>query len=146
MKFILFILLAFAGSITANAQIGWTLNQCRQKFGMDINPDMNVRHFKLNYNAYVFDGLHSLSGRQIWLTFDPDGTVGGIQWLKFGSPFSETEIQQHLQDASRVTWERKPSSQEGKLDWTGEQNRKIIFDANEADNGRGTWFLTITTS
>jgi hypothetical protein len=121
MKFILVILLAFAGSFTANAQIGWTLNHCRQKFGMDTDPDMNVRHFKLNYNAYVSDGLHSWSGRQISLTVDPDGTVGGIQWLKFGSPFSETEIQQHLQDASRVTWERKPSSQKENL--LGRENR-----------------------
>jgi hypothetical protein len=31
------------------------------------------------------------------------------------------------------------------LDWTGEQNGKVIFDANERDYGRGTWFLTITT-
>jgi hypothetical protein len=82
----------------------------------------------------------------IWLTFDPDGTIGGIQWLKFGSPPSEIEIQQHLRDASRVTWERKHSSQEGELDCTKEQNRKTIFDANKRDNRRGTWFLTITTS
>jgi hypothetical protein len=88
---------------------------------MDTDPDMNVRHFKLNYNAYVSDGLHSWSGRQISLTVDPDGTVGGIQWLKFGSPFSETEIQQHLQDASRVTWERKPSSQKENL--LGRENK-----------------------
>jgi hypothetical protein len=112
---------------------------------MESDRNENTYYFQLNFHSHISEGLHFWSGRQIWLTFDPDGTVGEIQWLKFGGAFSEAEIQQHLRDASRVTWKRKPFSQEGELDWTWEQNGKVIFDANEGDNGRGTWFLTITT-
>jgi hypothetical protein len=64
-----------------------------------------------------------------------------------GQGFSEVEVQQHLREASRVTWKRvNPTPNEsGELSWTGEQNDKVIFDAEEDDNGRGTVFLTITT-
>jgi hypothetical protein len=44
-------------------------------------------------------------GEHIYLTFDPDGTVGAIPWLKLdGKAFSEAEVRQHLREASRVTW------------------------------------------
>ncbi|HYY27880.1 MAG TPA: hypothetical protein VE860_08055 [Chthoniobacterales bacterium] len=67
--------------------------------------------------------------------------------MKASNGFSEAEVQKLLKEASRVTWERtEDSGQDGdELNRTGSQNGKVIFDANEGDNGRGTWFLTIKT-
>ena len=68
-----------------------------------------------------------------------------LRLAAFGEAFSEAEIQERLREASRVTWKRTPNYEPGELNWTGEQNGKIIFDANEANNGRGIYLLTIPT-
>jgi len=144
---------AFALAIgNVKAQMGWTLEQCRSHFGQ-CEIEGSTAYFRLNAKSYIVEGLHRWSGRQVWLTFDPDGAVGKIQWLKApgsvytGEGFSEAEVQQHLREASRVSWKRvnPVPNEEGELSWTGEQHGKVIFDANEDDNGRGTVFLTITT-
>jgi hypothetical protein len=145
MRLILFGLLAFAGGFNAYSQIGWKLDRCRQRFGKERDRDENIYYFGVNYHPYTSDGLHYFSGLQLLLTFDPDGTVGKIEWCKSGSAFSEAEIKHLLQDASRVTWKRKPFSEEDNLDWTGEQNGRVIFDANEEDTFLRMWILTITT-
>jgi hypothetical protein len=145
MRLILVSLLAFAGGFNAYSQIGWKLDRCRQRFGRESDRSENTYYFKLHYHPFTSDGIHYFSGLILVLTFDPDGTVGQIEWWQSGSAFSEAEIQQHLQDASRVTWKRKPFSEEDNLDWTGEQNGRIIFDANEGNNGRNMWILSITT-
>lgn len=134
------ILAACLLTVSAKAQMGWTLQQCREHFGQEFMPATDGTHY---FHVGPFGrGL----GEHVYLTFDPDGTVGGIQWVKLdGKAFSEHEIQQRLREASRLTWKRTSSHEPGELNWTGEQNGKVIFDANEADNGRGTYLLTITT-
>jgi hypothetical protein len=120
---------------TAHAQMGWTLSKCKTVFGQP---------YENNEQTYRF----WFPTRQIWLTFDPDGTVGKIDWLKFGHAFSEAEIQQHLREASNVTWRRveKPETSEfDSLFWEGLQIGSVIFEASEGSNGRGTWFLEIKT-
>lgn len=150
----------------AFAQMGWTLAQCRQHFGKEFQYDDHDGTYSfhlgpwgpkqtLHYGegvegfAVYMQGLSYLfpndSCRQIDITFDPDGTVGKIDWIKSRSAFSESEIQQRLREASRVTWQRTANSEAGELNWVGMQHGKIIFDANESDNGRGLWHLTITT-
>jgi hypothetical protein len=68
-----------------------------------------------------------------------------------GKPFSEAEIKQRLKEASGVTWKRVPYGRRtpeydwqavGKLNWIGGD---WIFRANENDNGRGSYYLTIWT-
>ena len=134
------ILAACLLSVNARAQMGWTLQQCREHFGPEFMPASGDTHC---FHVGPFGrGL----GEHVYITFDPDGTVGAIQWVKLnGEAFSEAEIQKCLREASRVTWERTPNHEPGELNWTGKQNGKVIFDANEADNGRGIYFLTITT-
>jgi hypothetical protein len=124
----------------AQAQMGWTLQRCREHFGPEFMSPAGDTHY---FHVGPFGrGL----GEHVYLTFDPDGTVGGIQWVKLdGKAFSEAEVQQRLKKASRVSWTRSADHESGELSRIGEQNGKTIFDANENDNGRGTYFLTITT-
>jgi hypothetical protein len=83
----------------AQAQMGWTLQRCREHFGSEFMPHDGDTHY---FHVGPFGrGL----GEHIYLTFDPDGTVGAIPWLKLdGKAFSEAEVRQHLREASRVTW------------------------------------------
>jgi len=139
MKNLLLLLSAAIAPFMAEAQMGWSLAQCRERF---------VREFDSNGDTYYFHvgpwgrGL----GEHVYISFDPDGTVGGIQWLKLdGRAFSEAEIRKRLEEASPITWRRTPNHEPGELNWVGIQHGKIIFDANEGDNGRGTYILSITT-
>ena len=85
-------------------------------------------------------------GENIYISFDPDGTVGTIHWIKLdGDAFSEAEIQQRLRVASHVSWQRRTDHDTGELNWVGVQNGRVIFDANEADNGQGAYILSIST-
>ena len=120
--------------------MGWTLQQCRGHFGAEfMAPSGDTHYFHLGPFGR---GL----GEHVYISFDPDGTVGSIQWLKLdGKAFSEAEVQQRLREASRVSWERSPYHEDGELNWIGKQNGEVIFEANEADNGRKTYILTITT-
>jgi hypothetical protein len=127
-------------SVAAHAQIGWTLEQCRERIGPEFQAANGDTHY-----FHVGPWGRGL-GEHIYISFDPDDTVGTIQWLKLdGEAFSEAEIQERLREASHVTWQRRNDHDTGELNWIGVQNRKVIFDANEADNGRGTYILTIST-
>jgi hypothetical protein len=141
MKTIILIFAAMSALLTAaHAQIGWTLKQCRERIGPELHAaDGDTHYFHIGPWGR---GL----GEQICISFDPDGTVGKIQWVKLdGEAFSEAEIQQRLREASHVSWQRGRDHDTGELSWIGVQNGKVIFDANEADNGQGAYVLTIST-
>jgi hypothetical protein len=138
------ILLIFAAMsvllIAAHAQIGWTLEQCRERIGPEFQAANGDTHY-----FHVGPWGRGL-GEHVYISFDPDGTVGTIQWLRLdGEAFSEAEIQWRLREASHVSWQRGRDHDAGELNWFGVHNGKVIFDANEADNGRGTYILTIST-
>ena len=140
MKAIILIFAAMAALlIAAHAQMGWSLEQCRERIGPEFHAANGDTH-------YFHVGLWGRGlGEHIYISFDPDDTVGTIQWIKLdGEAFSEAEIQQRLREASHVSWQRGDHDT-GELNWIGVQNRKVIFDANEADNGRGAYVLTIST-
>jgi hypothetical protein len=164
LKKLLLILMVLASVCTANvaqAQIGWTLAQCRKHFGHEIQEDGSpllddptARTFGIKYRPHE-EHHRGFDGRLLFVGFDPDGTVGKIKWWKFGSEFSDQEIEQLLKKASAVSWHPVPGSpgktwltediQDGPTQWVGEQNGKIIFEANEGDTQTGGWILTITT-
>jgi hypothetical protein len=126
--------------MSAHAQMGWTLDQCRRHFGQEFLPAEGDNHY------FHVGPTGTGKGEHVYIRLDPDGTVGNIAWLKMdGKAFSESEIQKHLKDASRVAWLRNSNSEEGQLHWSGYQNGKAIFEANEGNNGRGIWVLTIST-
>jgi hypothetical protein len=63
----------------AQAQIGWTLKQCRKHFGHEIQENgypllegATVRTFGIKYHR-------GFDGRLLFVGFDPDGTVGQIK-------------------------------------------------------------------
>ena len=125
--------------LMAKAQTGWTLAQCREHFGREFSSDDSTYYFHVGPWGR---GL----GEHVYITFDPDGTVGGIQWLKLdGKAFSEAEVQKRLRKASNITWERATNHEPDELKWVGIQHGKVVFDANEGDNGRGTYILSIST-
>jgi hypothetical protein len=141
MKTIILICAASAGlSVAAHAQIGWTLEQCRGRIGPEFHAANGETHY-----FHVSPWGRGL-GENICISFDPDGTVGTIQWIKLdGDAFSEAEIQQRFRVASHVTSQRRNDHYTGELNWIGGQNGKVIFDASEADNGQGAYVLTIST-
>jgi hypothetical protein len=141
MKTTILILAAMAGFlIPAQAQIGWTLKQCRERIGLEFHAANGDTHY-----FHVGPWGRGL-GEHIYISFDPDGTVGTIQWIKLdGEAFSEAEIQSRLREASHVDWQRRTDHDAGQLNWLGMQNGKVIFDANEADNRQGAYVLTIST-
>jgi len=59
----------------AKAQMGWKLAQCREHFGREFSSDESI------YYIHVGPWGRGL-GQHVYITFDPDGTVGGIQWLR----------------------------------------------------------------
>jgi hypothetical protein len=142
-------------------EMGWTLDQCRQHFGSECGVDGVTYRFHLGpwgppvpqepYSAehYYRSVDHTFgnpaTSRLVEFTLDPDGTVGKIVWMKAFNGFPEAEVQQHLREASGVNWERTGPDENGFVSWVGKQHGKIIFNATESDNGRGTWFLEITT-
>jgi hypothetical protein len=145
------IILLLATSNLAQAQIGWTLDQCRKQFGHEssercpLDDDPTIRTFPLHVHFHA-DGHRGFDGRFLYLGFDPDGTVGKIIWWKWGGEFSDEEINHLLKEASAVSWRRVSvhnDLEDGR--WVGEQNGKIIFDALEDDTGTGGWILTIAT-
>jgi hypothetical protein len=140
MKTITLIFVAMLGlSIAAHAQMGWSLEQCRLRIGPEYHASNGETHY-----FHIGPWGRGL-GEQLYLSFDPDDTVGTIQWIKLdGEAFSEAEIQQRLREASNVSWQRG-NHDTGELNWIGMQNRQVIFDANEADNGRGVYVLSIST-
>src|ERR1700746_1599950 len=105
--------------------MGWTLAQCGEHFGREFSSDESIYYFHVRPCGR---GL----GEHVCITFDRDGTVGGIQWLKLdGKAFSEGEIQKRLREASNITWERTTNHESDELNWVGIQHSKVIFDANE---------------
>jgi hypothetical protein len=58
MKTILFTLLAFAGSFTAQAQVGWTLNQCISAWGQPVaSTESDIQYLgKLYSYDFSYDG------------------------------------------------------------------------------------------
>jgi S1-C subfamily serine protease len=151
--------------------MGWTLAQCRQHFGHEIDAgytsliadaDSGLRTFGLKYRHYTreenlakdapafhFDGI------LVRVKLDLDGTVGRIQFEKSGV-FSDQEIKQLLKSASAVSWSPVPGSrksdwveeeQQRPTLWVGEYKGVILFDAEETfdyfDCGHN--FLTVTT-
>jgi hypothetical protein len=134
----LLILILCALSLSARAgEIGWSLEQCRQHFGPEYAlADRNV------YAFYSREGT-AKNFDMVFLTFDPDGTVGRIQWSRVGQAFSEAEIQRHLREASDVEWQRFSPQGEGALQWLGVQHGKVIFEASETEGRDGVWMLTI---
>jgi hypothetical protein len=85
-------------AVNARAQMGWTLQQCREHFGPEFMPANGDIHY------FHVGPVGRGSGEHVYITFDPDGTVGAIQWVKLnGEAFSEAEIQERLREASRVT-------------------------------------------
>jgi hypothetical protein len=144
MKDINKLLLMVAGSLTiiasAHAQMGWTLPQCRARFGQEfLPPDGNTHYFHVG-------PFGQGQGEHVYLGFDPDGTVGSIRWLKLnGRAFSEAEIQERLHEDSRINWSRVNRDDPDELNLVGTQNGRVIFYANEGNNGRGIYILTITT-
>lgn len=139
MEKLLLLVAAITIPLIAKAQMGWTLAQCREHFGREFDSDGSTYYFHIGPWGR---GL----GEHVYISFDPDGTVGGIEWLKLdGTAFSEAEIQKHLREASNITWQRPVDHEPGESNWVGIQHGKIIFDANESDNGRGIYILSITT-
>jgi hypothetical protein len=148
---------------SAQAQIGWTIDQCRKHFGHELWIDsggvtfgIKYRHYTPQENVGKRDApAFSYDGRLITVTFDSDGTVGKIIWKRSGD-FSDREIAQLLKSASAVSWRAVPNSPPSDCDserrsattqWVGEQHGVILFDAyeecNPFDGGHDS--LTITT-
>jgi hypothetical protein len=120
----------------ASAQMGWTLNHCHSYFGHQFQQVEDDRG-----PGYWFPGHLA---KDVYVTLDPDGTVGFVLWEKWdGSPFHEVEIQNLLPFVSNIQWLRTENP-DGHLHWTGVQNGKAIFEAVEYEH-RGTWQLAINT-
>jgi hypothetical protein len=106
-------------SVAAHAQIGWTLEQCRERIGPEFDAANGETHY------FHVGPLGRGLGEHIYISLDPDGTVGTIQWIKLdGEAFSEAEIQQRLRVASHVTWQRLNDHDTGELNWIGVQTVK----------------------
>jgi hypothetical protein len=92
MRRILFLtILIWLPSLTASAQIGWTLQQCRQHFGHEIKepytsmladtgPDaltfgIKYRHYTRQENLDRDAPVNSFDGILTRVRLDPDGTV-----------------------------------------------------------------------
>jgi hypothetical protein len=149
MKRLLLILMILTLAGNSQAQIGWTLAQCRKHFGHELSwpldDDPTARTFGIKFHPHQ-ERVRGFDGRLLYMGFDPDGTVGKIKWSKFGGEFSAEEMNRLLGRASAVYW--RPVSVHNEYEdarWVGEQNGKIIFDAVEDNNEMGGWFLTITT-
>jgi hypothetical protein len=75
-KKMIIILVACFFAANAHAQMGWTLQQCREHFGPEFMPPDGDTHY---FHVGPFErGL----GEHVYLTFDPDGTVGTIASVK----------------------------------------------------------------
>jgi hypothetical protein len=100
MKRILLTLLAgltFA-TVTTHAQIGWTLEKCRQHFGMEYGKASEARDYHYDFTLYFHAGEYNYN-----IDFDTDGTVGGMEIIKLNrQAFTETEVQHLLKLASSV--------------------------------------------
>jgi hypothetical protein len=159
----LFLLLAttFASFSLAQAQIGWTLNQCRQHFGKEVSQsnagfagespftdkNPNFKTFLVNYRELPpnpdLPARHYYTGYKVDIGFDPDGTVGEIYWHWSGE-LPEQEIMKLLRKASKVEWSRTNTEDENG-NWVGKQNGVVVFRADLSDSGTGFFFLEITT-
>ena len=117
--------------------IGETVPQLRKRFGQELIIYQNPPEHRFQINKTT----------QVWVTLDPDGTVGEITWAIWRKAPSEAEIQKMLRDSSEVTWRR--TGDRGKygdeLHWIGSQNGKELFDASLFDTMRGYYMLNITT-
>jgi hypothetical protein len=155
---------------TAQAQIGWTLEQCRKHFGHELKryhtwmisetdpgPTFGIkyRYYTHQENLKRDAPTGSFDGLLVRVRFDSDGTVGKIQWETSGA-FSNQEIKQLLKKSSTVSWSPAPASplsewgmeeEQRPTDWVGEHNGAILFDAKEDfdyfDGGHDS--LTVTT-
>jgi hypothetical protein len=115
----------------AHAQIGWTLAQCREHFGQELNipPANNGWHDEGDWHVFKI-GSETAS-----IAFDPDGTVGYIEWEKIDhSAYSMAEIERHLREASHAIWKRTPYGRRtpefknqcvAKFNWVGIQNGEV---------------------
>lgn len=71
--------------------MGWTLRKCRDHFGAEFMPATDDTHY------FHVGPLGRGLGEHVYLTFDPDGTVGGIQWVKLDGKAS---LKQRFNSAS----------------------------------------------
>ena len=170
LKILAICLLLSLSLCTAQAQIGWTLAQCRKHFGHELWMEDDGPTFGIGYHYYTREEnldrdapAFYFPGLLLTVTFDSDGTVGKIWWRKCGD-FSNQEIQQLLRRSSAVSWSPAPDSpsdafsvfnpkteevddQERPTQWVGEHNGVILFDAIEefSPMGGGHDNLTVTT-
>jgi hypothetical protein len=100
-----------------------------------------ARTFGIKYRPHE-EHHRGFDGRLLLVGFDPDGTVGQIKWWKWDGEFSDEEIERLLKKASAVSWRPVGELQIHWIEqeahpnqWVGEQDGKIIFDADESDTG-----------
>jgi hypothetical protein len=145
--------------LTANlyaGQMGWTLQQCQERFGPEFTPAAGTDSYRFSdhmpywhssqaprvvgHTAYG-DPLYAADGESggdthyfhagacdVYFNFYPDGTVGAIQWVRLdGKPFSETELHQRLKEAAAVHWQRVPNGRRTpEYDWQTAEKRNWV--------------------
>jgi hypothetical protein len=104
-----FILIALAGclTITGNAQIGWTLEQCRKQWGMETS----IEHPYLDESqtttgtTYVFDSGSTI---EKWVALDPQGKVNDLYYIGPSKGPGFLKIAQLLAKERGVNWTSDP--------------------------------------
>lgn len=101
---ILIAAMSIAAASQANAQIGWTLDQCRAKYGTEIGGD--------KIDSFVFQ----VTGFKVTMIFQvtyPTGggfARGGVKIIQFEpeNPITFAQAKQILTKVSNTIWKRDP--------------------------------------
>jgi hypothetical protein len=114
--------------VSARAELGWTLEQCKQYFG-----PYRSRISKAFGNR-VYDFEKAKYHLTVWL--GSDEKVVGIEYRKLDkSPLLEGEIEALLENKGDCTWDAPSSNANGEIQWVGmdaDQRARLI--ATYTDN------------
>src|SRR5271166_1154698 len=140
--------LAIAGS--AQAQISWTLAQCRHARGKEYSeqaedePGLSTHSFHVKVAGYRCDILVEIGS-----VYTPFKTVSYIEYTKLdGKPFPQSVVDLILKKvmphAKIVEWKEGPKNEDdpNKLIWIGTID-DVPFIADESPNDKGFYVLSV---
>jgi hypothetical protein len=128
---------------SVQAQIGWTLDKCRERFGSEHNfildKDSDTTWYDFSVDSYTNNKATGVES--VTIAFDSDGTVGHIKWQKIGNaPYSMAEMEEHLKQASHtVVWKRVDHGRHtpnfdnqvvAESNWEGTLHGEVMFMAS----------------
>lgn len=136
-------LASLTSATVAHADLGWTLEQCRQKYGVPtFGPGQAHKE-----TFYVWDRTDGF-----YAVFLPSGgTVNSVVY-GFYKPMDDADLSSIFKEtAPRATWEplAYPNSPIGHTYWVGRENgiARMIADcfAVIRDNGTNSWCVNVET-